>query len=312
MDVSACTGTTSTNGAVCTTCTASCTADEFLVTSACTGSETTNGTVCKKSMKLVFDLSIGGCIKSVSLPLAGTVDVEIDWGDGSAFESETDAGLKAYTYTTATGEVTVKISGSMTGFGWTGFGWIPNYDKLVGVESFGELGITDWSGAFRGANKLVSVPSSIPSGATSMSYMFDGASSFNQTIGSWDVSSVTHMSGMFGGASSFNQDIGLWNVSSVTDMSDMFYGASTFDKDIGLWNVSSVTDMSYMFYDTSVFDQDISGWDVSSVTTCSDVIDCSNISCPNVPADFYNGTPLSCTACQQLVQCSLFNSILCV
>ena len=188
VDLSFCTGTTSSNDAVCTPCTAECTADEFLDTSACSGSGTTNEAVCKESMKLLFDHDSGSG-SSITLPLAGTVDVVVDWGDGSDVEPVTEAGLKSRGYTAPTGEVTVKISGSMTGFGSSST--IPNYDKLVGVESFGELGITDWSGAFRGASNLVSVPSSIPSGATNMSDMFYDASSLNQDIGLWDVSSVT-------------------------------------------------------------------------------------------------------------------------
>jgi surface protein len=45
---------------------------------------------------------------------------------------------------------------------------------------------------------------------------------FNEPIGSWDVSNVTDVSYMFDGAKSFNQNIGSWDVSSVTDMGSMF------------------------------------------------------------------------------------------
>ena len=46
--------------------------------------------------------------------------------------------------------------------------------------------------------------------------MFNGAGTFNQVVGGWDVSKVTNMGGMFYDASlSFNQPIGGWELSSV-------------------------------------------------------------------------------------------------
>jgi surface protein len=116
------------------------------------------------------------------------------------------------------------------------------------------------------------------SSMTTMSYAFNGASVFNQYIGSWNTSLVTTMLSMFNAASAFNQDIGSWNTSLVQNMSSMFQGAIAFNQDISTktinagqpneyvaWDVSSVTTMSSMFIDAP-FNQDIGNWDVSSVT----------------------------------------------
>ena len=104
------------------------------------------------------------------------------------------------------------------------------------------------------------------SSVTCMSYMFSGASSFNQDVSEWDVSNVTLMSYMFSGTSSFNQDVSEWGVSNVACMSHMFSGASSFNQDVSGWDVSKVANMSHMFYGASSFNQDVSGWDVSSNT----------------------------------------------
>ena len=80
--------------------------------------------------------------------------------------------------------------------------------------------------------------------------MFNGATSFNQPIGDWNVSNVTDMKLMFREADSFNQPIGDWDVSNVTNMR-MVFGTSSyrsenriaFNQDIGNWDVSNVTNM---------------------------------------------------------------------
>ena len=129
------------------------------------------------------------------------------------------------------------------------------------------------------------------SGLTSTRFMFNGASSFNGDISSWDMSSVTDMRGMFFNATAFTGELGHWNVTNVTDMSfmfsnassfngtlnnwdvsnvttteGMFDGAVSFNQDLNSWNVGNVTDMVHMFRNAASFNGDISNWNVSNVT----------------------------------------------
>jgi surface protein len=68
-------------------------------------------------------------------------------------------------------------------------------------------------------------------------------------ISTWATGGVTTMSGLFQGASSFNEDIGAWDTSGVTDMSGMFGQASAFDQDLS-WCVDDDVSMVSPFYGT--------------------------------------------------------------
>jgi surface protein len=162
------------------------------------------------------------------------------------------------------------VTGSVTAYNsYSNGGAASEHEKLVSVDSWGQLGFTSMKYAFEGCSNLVSVPNTSDGieSVTNMGYMFWNASAFNGNISNWDTSSVTDMGRMFIYASSFNQDISSWDTSSVTAMAAMFSGLSSFNQDIGGWDTSSVTDMDYMFSGVSSFNQDIGDWDTSSVTS---------------------------------------------
>jgi len=200
---------------------------------------------------------------SIILPLSGTVDVSVDWGDGN-IELFTSSGNKDHTYS-IDGIYTVEISGTLTHFGCNSI----SNSKLTQIIDFGNIGLTDLSYACYNANNLTQVPTQIPSTVTNLSYMFSHADIFNQDISEWDVSNVTDMSYLFYYAYSFNQPIGNWDVSNVTNMSSLFHYAYSFNQPIGNWDVSNVTNMSSLFYYAYSFNQPIGNWDVSNVTDMS-------------------------------------------
>ncbi|MDN5216903.1 BspA family leucine-rich repeat surface protein, partial [Fulvivirgaceae bacterium BMA12] len=202
--------------------------------------------------------------QTITIPTfpGATYNYDVDWGDGSTDIGQT--GSATHSYTTA-GDYVVQISGTFPRIYFNNTG---NKKNILSVTQWGANPWQSMEKAFFGCSNLTISANDSPNlqNVTNMRRMFDGATSFNQDIGGWDVSNVTNMSFMFARASSFNQDIGSWDVSNVTDMDSMFGTATSFNQDIGSWDVSNVTVMDYMFRDAISFNQDIGGWNVSNVT----------------------------------------------
>ena len=222
------------------------------------------------SMILVFNTTLYAYTgTTITLPLYGTVNVEVNWGDESS-DSYTTTGDKSHTYTSE-GTYTVSISGTLTQFG-NGSDYYDGITKLAKVVSFGSIGLTSLSGAFNASTNLTEVPTTLPTTINDLSFAFTNISMASISgLNSWDVSNVTDMSVMFQNATDFNQDIGVWNVSSVTNMYQMFSSTSAFNQNIGSWDVSNVTNMEGMFDQATTFNQNIGGWDVSSVTNMANM-----------------------------------------
>jgi surface protein len=183
----------------------------------------------------------------------------INWGDGIT-NTYTATQVPSHTYINS-GEHTVSFTGIFPHLMFVG------QTKLKAVQQWGTQKWTSMANMFKNCTTFNSFPTQAPdlSLCTNMSSMFQGATAFNQPIGSWNVGKVTNMYFMFR-ATAFNQDIGSWNVGKVTNMAGMFNIATAFNQAIGSWNVSNVTNMSYMFDTASAFNQDIGSWNVGKVT----------------------------------------------
>jgi surface protein len=137
------------------------------------------------------------------------------------------------------------------------------------IGSWDTSGVTNMAGMFEIAiafnngdvsNGSTALSNWNTSRVSTMVNMFDGASTFDQPIGSWNTSAVIVMSNMFKNATAFNQPIGTWNTSIVTVMANMFSGASAFNQTISYsdliptqWNTSAVRDMGSMFLNATNF-----------------------------------------------------------
>ena len=85
---------------------------------------------------------------------------------------------------------------------------------------------------------------------------FDNSGQSLDTSGNnWNTENVTNMSYMFVGATTFNQYIGGWNTKNVLYLNFMFRDATYFNKEIRTWNIDSIIagGFAYMFNDANSF-----------------------------------------------------------
>jgi surface protein len=199
---------------------------------------------------------------TMTLPIGINNIIEVNWGDGvistyrTGTPSRTYAGNQLYK---------IEINGSASGFG-NAIGYIGS-SLISSVSSWGGLGLTSLAYAFYNATNLIGVPNDIPSTVINTSFMFKGATKFNQSLNTWNTSSVTNMSNMFWGARLFNGNISSWSTSNVTNMTSMFNEASQFNQDISGWSTVKVSSMEYMFTDARVFNKPLNNWNVSNVSS---------------------------------------------
>lgn len=232
------------------------------------------------AMVLEIDTSLGSL--TFDLPLNGTVNATVYWGDNTS-DTYSVAGTYSHTYA-ANGIYTIRIVGTVTQFG-TGITALSR-PQLTKCLSFGSLGLTSLSGAFRNCVNLVTLPASLPTTVQNLSFLLSASSNFNSSISGWNTANVTDMRSAFSNASAFNQPLNAWDTSSVTTMNSMFSGATSFNQPLNLWNTSNVTDMGAMFSGATAFNQNINSWNMSSVTSITSMF--ANATSFNQPLNSWN------------------------
>ena len=233
-------------------------------------------------MTLIVDNRLSSCSGlTQTLPVSGTVrdEVIVDWGDGT-ITPIAEGTTPSHTYASA-GEYTVAISGLAERFGSDVTGTESAYigaDCITALTSWGGTEFTSLEGAFRGATNLTSVPTNLPTSVTNLSWMFADATAFNaEGVQYWNLYYAADLSHMFEGATSFNANVNSWDVTNILDMSHMFDGASEFQGYLTSWRPERTTNMASMFEDAAFFNADIRDWGLVSVTNMSNMFDRSGL-----------------------------------
>ena len=148
-------------------------------------------------------------------------------------------------------------------------------DAALNIGTWDVSNITDMSYVFANCSLLnVDLSAWVPSSATTMGNMFNGASVFNNGDPgnngalplAWTTSAaLTDCSYMFAAASAFNQAVDFSDTSGVTTMSDMFSAATVYNNgqpaDLGTaplsWTTTSLADATRMFNNATAFNQAI-------------------------------------------------------
>lgn len=211
---------------------------------------------------------------TISLPLRGTVNVLVYWGDGSASIHTTATDL-SHTYA-AEGKYTIQITGTLTQFGNSSTGWSAGNKMVTAVTSFGLLKLASLNGAFNDCDNLVSVPQTLPTAVTILQYCFYTCAKNIAGPEYWDVKNVTNFSSVFHGAV-FNRDISGWNVGKGTTFQTMFAGNAAFNQDLSGWNMSKATTIGGMFSGGSSVNFNPGSWDLRACSSINYLFhNCSN------------------------------------
>ena len=98
-------------------------------------------------------------------------------------------------------------------------------EKILSIDSFGNIKWSSFGNAFRGCINLETIKTNPDlSLCNDLGRMFEIASSFNSDIANWNTSNITVMFQTFRSCISFKQDISSWNVENVTTMQFAFFG----------------------------------------------------------------------------------------
>ena len=253
---------------------------------------------------MITEWTIPSANTTIKLPVqshgGNSLNITVDWGDGSAVQTVT-TNFPTHTYTTA-GTYDITVSGTCPAWGYMGSGRVSttlNSDYytytqyLTKVKQFGELNAQYYG--FSQCTNLTSVKGATTnstSNVTTMANMFYSCQRLKELdLTNFDTSKVTDMNHMLFKAGVQEIDLSSFNTSSVTNMSAMFGQCGFLTKvNLSSFNTSKVTNMTEMFIDCSdLTNLDLSKFKTSKVTYMNEMFsNCTSLKSLKVSALNFN------------------------
>jgi hypothetical protein len=237
----------------------------YITSSVTVNAQATSSLSCSVDTPFIAKITVSAG-ETVTLYPYGTVNAQVDWGDGNLV-SWTTTGAKSVTYPSA-GQFTIRIYGTLTrlGNGITNL-WINKATTLAqadGIVSLGQIGLTEVTGMCSGG---MIVPTGLPSSLTSLQAAFykrgnatAGASSmpmsraYRETVRTWNTANITNMRHCFSYCASSGSFFETNLPAPNPPGSSGNVAAQWSPRISGTWDTSAVTDMSYMYYEAIFYD----------------------------------------------------------
>lgn len=210
-----------------------------------------------------------GASETVTLPMAGNNNLDIDWGDGSPVDTGVTADDPSHVYATAD-DYTIKVTGTTDALRFDGSG---EESKVIEVVA-GGTSFTPGSllFAFRDCTNMTSADISamnISGNTLAVGLFYNCASATSLSVAGMAFGNVDMQQMFFSCTSATSIDVSGMDTSSVKRLDGFFQGCSLVTSlDVSNWDTSTATRFNNMFNGcTSLTSVDVSGFDTSNGAT---------------------------------------------
>ena len=219
----------------------------------------------------------GSGVNKFQLPFSGsspsTVNVYVDWGDGTPLENIVgwNNPLTLHTFS-GPGPWTINIYNEVAAWSFSATRFGGDEVKMIEIINWGGFHATLF-GEFLDCVNMTGSATDSPLfskvNSKTLPGMFENCTLWNGTCNQWATNIIgsPYTTRMFKNCVSFNQPMDLWTVWSLSALriSSMFEGCTIFNGSVGTWNMGSCLQFDSAFKDCIAFTNNLGSWSPTSI-----------------------------------------------